>query len=358
MNDEMKRTAPVVENDLPYTPPPDLVYIGERDPSPTIVRVSDFTTGDLVETHCQSSSEISRFFGKETLTWIDWVGLKDICFLSELSEKIGIHPLHVEDLVHMDQHPRVEDADNYTIVFLRRLYRPSKNEELESDQISFIITPDELLTIRETETGLFEPVRARLRNSRGRIRNMGADYLAYSLLDTIIDGYFDILEDLEEQIEEVQDEIFTGPPSNAIMPRLHKIRNDLLTARKSLWPLREVVLALERSPAITRETEPFMRNAYDHTIKLADALDFTRDLLNAALESYMTTMNNRMNETMRLLTVISVIFMPLNFLAGVYGTNFVHMPEIKWRFGYLWFWGIMILIASILIYAFRKRKWL
>lgn len=358
MSDEIKLTMPLLDNDLPYAPPPELVYIGEREPSPTVVRVFDFTTGDLVETQCQTSPEINRFLGNEALTWIDWVGLKNICLLSELGERMGIHPLHVEDLVHLDQHPKVEDTDNYTIVFLRRLYRPGKNEELQSDQVSFIITPDELLTVREAETGLFEPVRARLRNSRGRIRNMGSDYLAYSLLDAIIDGYFDILADLEEQIEEVQDDILTKPPDNSIMPRLHKIRSDLLTARKSLWPLREAVLALERSPSIGRETEPFMRNAYDHTIKLADSLDFTRDLLNAALESYMTVMNNRMNETMRLLTVISVIFMPLTFIAGVYGMNFEYLPEVKWRFGYAWFWGVIIAITGLLIYLFRRRKWL
>lgn len=358
MSEEIDSSNPVPENDIPFAPPPELVYIGEREASPTVLRITDFTTGDLRETRCQTCAEIEPFLGSDSLTWIDWVGLQNIPLLSAIGERMRIHPLHLEDLVHMDQHPKVEDADDYTIVFLRRLYRPGKNEELQSDQISFVISPDELITIRETETGLFDPVRARLRNSRGRIRNMGSDYLAYSLLDTLIDGYFVILADLEDQIEDVQDEILAKPPDNSIMARLHKIRSDLLIARKSLWPLREAVLALERSPAISPDTEPFMRNAYDHTIKLADSLDFTRDLLNAALECYMTAINNRMNETMRLLTVISVIFMPLTFLAGVYGMNFQFLPELKWRFGYAWFWGLIILISTILIYAFRKRKWL
>jgi magnesium transporter len=358
MSEEINQNPSVPEHDKPFVPPPDLVYIGDREPTPTVVRIFDFTTGDLKETYCQTLEEMVPYLGNDALTWIDWVGLKDIPMLSALGDRLNIHPLHVEDLVHIDQHAKVEDADKYTIVFLRRLYRPEKYEDLQSDQISFIITPDELLTIRETETGLFDPVRARLRNSRGRIRNMGSDYLAYSLLDAIIDGYFVVLAEIEEQIEEVQDEILTKPPDNSIMARLHKIRSDLLTARKSLWPLREAVLALERSPSIGPETEPFIRNAYDHTIKLADSLDFTRDLLNAALECHMTSINNRMNETMRLLTVISVIFMPLTFLAGVYGMNFEFLPEIKWRYGYAWFWGLIILITGLLIYAFRKRKWL
>ena len=358
MSEEVDLKSPVVGHDIPYAPPPDLVYIGEREATETVVRVFDFETGDLVEKQCQTFEEIEPFLGAAALTWIDWVGLKNISMLSALCEHMEIHPLHIEDLVHIDQHPKVEDADNYTIVFLRRLYRPAKHEELQSHQISFIITPNELITFREVELGIFDPVRARLRNSRGRIRNMGSDYLAYSLLDTVIDGYFVILAELEDEIEVVQDEILTKPPNNTIMTRLHKIRSDLLIARKSLWPLREAVLALERSPSIRAETEPFIRNAYDHTIKLADSLDFTRDLLNAALECHMTSINNRMNETMRLLTVISVIFMPVTFLAGVYGMNFEFLPETKWHFGYAWFWILIFLITGILIYAFRKCKWL
>jgi magnesium transporter len=358
MSEEVNLKSSVAENDLPYAPPPDLVYIGERVATETVVRVFDFETGDLVEKQCQTFEEIEPFLGAAALTWIDWVGLKNISMLSALCEHMDIHPLHIEDLVHIDQHPKVEDTDNYTIVFLRRLYRPAKHEELQSHQISFIITPNELITFREVELGIFDPVRARLRNSRGRIRNMGSDYLAYSLLDTVIDGYFVILAELEDEIEVVQDEILTKPPNNTIMTRLHKIRSDLLIARKSLWPLREAVLALERSPSIRAETEPFIRNAYDHTIKLADSLDFTRDLLNAALECHMTSINNRMNETMRLLTVISVIFMPVTFIAGVYGMNFEFLPETKWHFGYVWFWALIIFVTSLLIFIFRKRKWL
>jgi len=355
--DEKLLADQALDNDIPYAPPPELVYVGEREAVETQIRVIDFSNGTLVEETCHTLPDIQRYLGTDSLTWVDWVGLKNVPLLSTLCETLGVHPLHVEDLVHMDQHPKVEDSDDYTLVFLRRLYRPAKNEELQSDQISFIITKDELITIRETEHGLFDPVRARLRNSRGRIRNMGSDYLAYSLLDTIIDGYFLILADLEDQIEDVQDEILSKPEPELIS-RLHSIRSDLLIARKSLWPLREAVLALERSPSISSETEPFMRNAYDHTIKLADSLDFTRDLLNAALESYMTAMSNRMNETMRLLTVISLIFMPLTFLAGVYGMNFKHMPELEWRFGYVGLWCVMLLIAATMIYIFRRIKWL
>ena len=343
--------------EIPYAPPPDLVYIGEHEAQDTHVRVIDFSTGTLKDQECQTLPELKKFLGLDALTWFDWVGLRNVPLLAGLAGAIGVHPLHIEDLVHMDQHPKVEDSDDYTLVFLRRLYRPAKNEELQSDQISFIITRSELVTIRESEQGLFDPVRARLRNSRGRIRNMGSDYLAYSLLDTIIDGYFLILADLEDQIEDVQDEILARPDPELIN-KLHNIRSDLLVARKSLWPLREAVLALERSPAIGIETEPFMRNAYDHTIKLADSLDFTRDLLNAALESYMTAMTNRTNETMRLLTVISLIFMPLTFLAGVYGMNFKYMPELSWHYGYAFSWGLMIAIAAGMVYIFHKKGWL
>ena len=354
---EEKPVLPVADADTPYTPSPDLVYVGEQEASDTVVRVFDFSTGDLVEKQVDDLSTLAGYLGAEELTWVDWVGLKNVGMLSGLCERLEIHPLHVEDLLHMDQHPKVEDTEHYTLVFLRRLHRPAPNEELQSDQISFVITNSELVTIRESDHGVFNSVQARLRNSRGKIRNMGADYLAYSLLDTIIDGYFGILTTLEDQIEDLQDEILEKPEPE-LMIKMHNIRSDLLIARRSLWPLREAVLALERSPAITRETEPFMRDAYDHTVKLADSLDFTRDLLNAAMESYMTAMNNRMNETMRLLTSISLIFMPLTFLAGVYGMNFKHMPELGWKYGYLVCWVVMVVIAIVMVCFFRRRKWL
>lgn len=349
------------EAELPYTPyepSSDFLYQGEHEASATTVRVFDFASGSLEESVPTSLDDIAAHLGSDALTWIDWVGLKDAKLLQRLCERLGLHPLHIEDLLHIDQHPRVEDEEDYTLVFLRKLYRPSKDDELQSDQIAFIITDQELITIRESsDHDLFLPVQSRLRNSRGRIRNMGPDYLAYSLLDAIIDGYFAILADLEDRIEDVQDEILAKPDPD-LMINMHRIRSDLLIARKSLWPLREAVLALERSPAIGTETELFMRNAYDHTIKLADSLDFTRDLLNAAMESYMTVMSNRMNETMRLLTVISLIFMPLTFISGVYGMNFRHMPELEWVYGYPTFWIVIVLIASGMIYFFHKRKWL
>lgn len=349
--------SPSLPVDVPYTPPPELVYRGEREPSPTRVRVFDFSIGDLQEVEARSIQDIQPFLNTPALTWIDWVGLQDIALLSAVCAKLGVHPLHVEDLVHTDQRPKVEENDDYSLIFLRRAYRPSPDDNLCSDQIALILTETTLVSVREQDLGLFDPVRARLRLSKGRIRSMGCDYLAYSLLDTVIDSHFATLDALEEAIEDVQDAVLASPDP-ALMARLHAIRSDLLVARKSMWPLREVLASLGRSSFISAEAAPFVRDAYEHTVKVADTLEFARDLLNAAMESYMTTSSNRLNETMRLLTVISLVFMPLTFIVGVYGMNFRHMPELDWRYGYAAAWLVMVAVSVAMVAYFRRKHWL
>lgn len=341
----------------PYTPPPELVYRGDREPLESRVRVYDFSTGELTEAEVRTIGDVVPFLNTPALTWVDWVGLKDISLLSALCSKLGIHPLHVEDLVHTDQRPKVEECDEYALMFVRRLYRPAADERLCSDQVALILTATTLVSVREHDLGLFAPVEARLRLSKGRIRSMGCDYLAYSLLDAVIDSYFDVLDAQEEEVEGVQDAVLSRPEP-ALMARLHAIRSDLLVARKGMWPLREVVSALSRSTFITPEAAPFLRDAYEHTVKVADTLEFARDLLNATMESYMTATSNRLNETMRLLTVISLVFMPLTFIVGVYGMNFKHMPELAWRYGYPAVWGVMLLVTVAMIVFFRRRRWL
>jgi magnesium transporter len=354
--EELRRNQSAT-TDVPYTPPPDLVYRGEREASPSRVRVYDFSVGELREVEAKTIDDIVPFLNTPALTWIDWVGLQDIALLNAVCGKLSVHPLHVEDLVHTDQRPKVEECEEYLLVFVRRPYRPSPNERLSSDQIALILTDTTLVSVREQDLGLFSPVQSRLRLSKGRIRSMGCDYLAYSLLDAVTDCYFAVLDAQEGEIEEVQDAVLASPEPS-LMARLHAIRSDLLVARKSMWPLREVVAAVGRSSLITPEAAPFLRDAYEHTLKIADTLEFARDMLNATMESYMTAASNRMNETIRLLTVISLVFMPLTFIVGVYGMNFRHMPELSWRYGYAATWVVMISVAVAMIVHFRRKKWM
>lgn len=341
----------------PYTPSPDLKYQGDREPVATTVRVFDFSTGDLREEVVGTFDGIIPYLNTPELTWIDWVGLQDIGLLSALCARLGVHPLHVEDLIHTDQRPKVEESEGYTLIFTRRLYRPAEGGRYASTQLAFILTPTTLVSIREQDHGLFAPVQSRLRLSKGRIRSMGCDYLAYSLIDTLIDSYFAVLDALEEDIEDVQDAVLVAPQTEHRV-RLHAIRSDWLVARKGMGPLREVIGALGHSDLIQPITAPFLRDAYEHTVKMEDSLEFTRDLLNAALESYMTSTSNRLNETIRLLTVISLVFMPLTFIVGVYGMNFQHMPELRWRYGYAAIWGVMGVVAVAMVAMFRRKRWI
>ncbi len=352
---DSEEQKPAVES--PYTPTPDLVYRGEREPSATTVRIFDFSTGGLQEVEAERAEDIFPYLNTAALTWIDWVGLRDIDRLRLLCERMGVHPLHIEDLIHTDQRSKIEDAEEYTLIFTRRIFRSGAKGRCTSNQLALILTPTTLVSIREQDLGLFAPVQARLRLSKGRIRSMGCDYLAYALLDTLIDSYFTVLNELEEEIEGVQEAVLEAPHPR-LMAELHGLRSDLLVARKTMSPLREVIGSLARTDRIQPETAPFLRDAYEHTVKVVDTLEFARDLLNATMESYMSSTSNRMNETIRLLTVISLIFMPLTFIAGIYGMNFEHMPELRWRYGYLATWTVMIATTAGMVAVFRRKRWI
>jgi magnesium transporter len=279
--------------------------------------------------------------------------------VERLGAHFGIHPLVLEDIVNTNQRPKLDLMGDYLFVVFRMLTWDAVAGEVRSEQVSLILGQRYVLTFQERAGDVFDPLRERIRKGLGRIRKGGADYLAYALLDVIVDNYFVVVEQLDEQIESLESRL-VQQPSTEMLGQLNRLKRQALYLRKSIWPLREAVAGLQRreSPLIGETTALYLRDLYDHVIHVIDTVETLRDLLAGMLDVYLSGVSNRMNEVMKVLTVISTIFIPLTFIVGVYGMNFEYMPELHYKGGYPLAWGIMLVVAGALVLFFRRRRWL
>jgi len=286
-------------------------------------------------------------------------GLYDVDMIEKLGTYFHVHPLILEDVLSVNQRPKVEDSGDILFIVLRMLQFDDEKKEIISEQVSFILGKNFLFTFQEKAGDVFEPVRVRLRQYKGRIRTMGADYLAYTLLDAIVDNYFLVLEKMGDQIENLE-ELLVNNPTEETLITIHKLKREMIFLRKSVWPLRETINGLERSESslIQKSTGIYLRDVYDHTIQVIDTVESYRDMVSGMLDIYLSSVSNRMNEVMKVLTVIATIFIPLTFIAGVYGMNFEFMPELGWKWSYPLLWLFMIGVAILMIFYFRKKRWL
>lgn len=340
-------------------PPGTLVYVGELAPEKTAISVIDYNEERFQERAIEAPEECKPFVTSETVTWINVTGLRQADVVQRLGDLFDIHPLVLEDILNTNQRPRIEDMGAYIFLIIRMLYRHPANGDMVAEQVSLLVGRNYVMSFQEIEGDVFDAIRTRIRTGRGRIRKLGADYLAYSLIDAIVDNYFVVLEDIGEGIEDLQDRIIDNPGPETL-GRVHRIRRDLILFRKAVWPVRELVSGLERaeSPLIHKATRPYLRDVYEHTVQVIDTLETSREMITGAVDICMTSISNRLNEVMRVLTVITTIFIPLSFIAGVYGMNFEHMPELHWRFGYEAVWVVMIAVAAGMLVYFRRRRWL
>ncbi|MFH0810127.1 MAG: magnesium/cobalt transporter CorA [Pseudomonadota bacterium] len=291
--------------------------------------------------------------------WIDVEGLGAPAVIDRIGARFNIHPLLLEDIRSLRQRPKIDDFDDYLFVILKTLSPARSGKGVRTSQTSLVIGPHYLVSFQAEGADLFEPVRQRIRNGKSRLRAAGTDYLAYALMDTIIDEYFLVLEQIGEDIDSLEEHLITNPTRKT--PRsLHGLKRQIISARKVVWPLREVISMLERSesPLLKKETRMYLRDLYDHTIQIIDTVDTYRDMLSSMMDIYLSSISNRMNEIMKVLTIIATIFIPLTFIAGVYGMNFRYMPELEWHWGYYMVLGIMFAIAALMLLFFRRRKWL
>jgi magnesium transporter len=340
-------------------PPGTLVHIGEKKAETPKITIMDYDETHFQEKEIKTIEECFLFKDTPTVTWINIDSLHQVEILEKLGECYGFHPLVLEDILNTDQRPKMEDYGEYLYIVLRILNYNDKSSEIESEQISLILGPNFIISFQEKEGTFFNPVRERIRNGKSRIRKMGPDYLAYALLDLIVDNYFIIMEKLGEKIEFLEEELVTQPGPETLQT-IHHLKREMIFFRKAVWPLREVIGSLERgeSPLVKGTSRVYLRDVYDHTIQVIDTIETFRDMVSGMLDIYLSSISNRLNAVMKVLTIIATIFMPLTFIAGIYGMNFKYMPELEWRWGYLMFWLIMIGIGAFMLIYFKKKRWL
>jgi len=336
-----------------------LIHIGEKKAENVRINILDYDENQFEEKEARTIEECFPFKDKPTVTWINIDGLHQIDVIEKIGKNFDFHPLLLEDILNTEQRPKIEDFETHIYIVLKMLYYEDNTNEIISEQFSIIFGKNFVISFQEKEGDIFNPIRERIRTSKGRIRKMGADYLAYSLIDAIVDSYFIILEKLGENIEDVEETMLANPTPETLHD-IHRLKRKMISLRKSVWPLREVVSALERSDSslIQEPTRIYLKDVYDHTIQVIDTIETFRDMLSGMLDVYLSSISNKMNEIMKVLTIIATIFIPLTFIVGVYGMNFEQMPELKWQWGYPVIWFIMLAIGISMVFYFRKKKWL
>jgi magnesium transporter len=339
--------------------PGTLIHVGKASGAGSRITLIRYDEHTLEEKQPASAAQAKKEVTGQGVTWINVDGVHQTDLISGLGEAFGIHPLVLSDIVNTNQRPKGEDYREYLFLVLKMVYAGEADGDLVFEQVSLVVAPGLVISFQEKEGDLFEPVRNRIRNPGGRIRKMGADYLAYALMDTIVDHYFVILEGKGEQIEALEEELLSHPTEKT-MHAIHSHKRDMVHLRRSIWPMREVASLLGKGepPLVQNATLLYVRDLYDHIIQVMDTIESSRDILSGMLDIYLSSVSNRMNAVMKVLTIIATIFMPLTFLAGIYGMNFLHMPELGWRFGYPLVLLLMGIMAGGMLAFFKRKKWL
>ena len=341
-------------------PPGTVVHIGERKPGRVRVRVLDYGRDLASEYEIHDIRESFRFRDTPTVSWINIDGLHDIRLIEQLGAHFGFHPLFLEDIVNTASRSKIEDFGSYVFIVLKMLYQDRDDDrKIVSEHVSLIFSEKYIISFQEREGDVFDSIRQRIVSAAGRLRTQGADYLAYRLMDAIVDNYFTLVEFLGEQVDDIEETLLNRPEKETINV-IHRLKNENLFLRKSIFPLRDILSYLDRgvSNLVKPETGVYYRDVYDHTIQIMDTLETLRDVLSGMMDIYLSSMSNRMNEVMKVLTVFASLFIPLTFLVGVYGMNFDYMPELHWRWSYAVLWMVMIGMGVSLLVFFRKKKWL
>ncbi len=338
-------------------PPGTLVHVGPKRVEKARVSVMDYDESRFEEKEVTRIEECFPFRDSPTVTWINVDGLHEVSLIERLGAHYNLHPLILEDILNTAERPKIEDYGDYLFLVLKVFVRNGKSDE-KMHQVSLVLGPNVVITFQERETGIFECLKDRIRKGKGRLRKSGADYLAYAIIDGIVDSYFGVLEKFSEEIETLEDELVLDP-KREILQRIHVLKREMIYLRKSAWPLREVINGMERldTPLVKPTTDIYLRDVYDHVVQIIDTMEMSRDILSGMLETYLSSVSNRMNEVMKVLTIIATIFIPLTFIVGVYGMNFKFMPELEWRWGYFLVWGIIAAVGLTMVYFFKKKKW-
>ncbi|MCK5216222.1 MAG: magnesium/cobalt transporter CorA [Methanosarcinales archaeon] len=340
-------------------PPGTIVHIGERKAQKHRITIIDYDETQFQERELETIEESFPFKDTSTITWINIDGLHQLEIIERIGKHFNIHPLILEDIANTEQRPKMEDFDDYLFLILKMICFEEKDKRIKVDQVGLILGPNFVISFQEEKGNVFDPVKQRIISGKGRIRTRGADYLAYALIDVIVDGYFLIIERIGDQIEDLEEDLLDGPRPET-MQDIHSLKREMLQFRKSVWPLQEIIRRLERgeSDMFNESTEIYLKDVHDHTIHVIDTIEIFNDMLSGLLDLYISSISNKINQIMKVLTIIATIFIPLTFIAGVYGMNFKYMPELDWRYGYPMVLLVMFIIGvGIMIYV-RKKRWL
>lgn len=333
-------------------------YIGKTRENHVKLHLLDYNEADFTEKDLANIKESIPFKESPTVTWLNVTGVHDEALIQEIGEIFKVHPLVLEDIANTTQRPKVEEYEDYFFVVIKTAFFDDKSHEMNLEQISLIVGKDYVISLQEKEDDILGELMERIRNNKGKLRKLGSDYLMYGIMDTVVDHYFLVLEKVGEQIE-VMEEALIQKADQKVLAKIYTLKQELLFLRKSIWPMREIVNILQRmeNNLLQPETAVYMRDLYDHTVQVMETVETFRDMTSGMLDLYLSTISNKMNEVMKILTIFSAIFIPLTFLSGVYGMNFDFMPELKWRFGYFLWWGLVTILALGMMLFFKRKKW-
>lgn len=339
--------------------PGTLIYVGEKKEEKVRITLIDYDESSFEEREVARIEECFPFKDKPTVTWINIDGLHQPEIIEKIGKHFDLHPLILEDILNTGQRPKIEDFENYIFVVLKMIYFDGETEETRIEHVSLILGEDYVISFQERVGDVFNPIRERLRKGKGRIRKAGADYLIYTLIDAIVDSYYSILERVGEKVEDLEDIVVAAPTPESLQT-IHNLKREMIFLRKSVWPLREVISGLGRveSSLVQKATGIYLRDVYDHTIQVIDTIETLRDMLLGMHDTYLSSISNRMNEIMKVLTIFAAIFIPLTFIAGIYGMNFSFMPELGWYWGYFAVLGVMLIVGISMLLYFKRKKWL
>jgi magnesium transporter len=339
-------------------PPGTLVHIGHEYGKATRISLIDYNQNQFQEKLIENIEDIFPFRDSRSVTWINIDGLHDTATIEKIGNHFGLHPLIQEDIVNTEQRPKMEDFSSYIFIVLRMLNYDEKRQEIKNEQVSLVLGSNFVLSFQEDVGDVWDSLRERIRKNKGHVRKEGADYLAYSLMDAIVDNYFIILEKSGENIEGIEEKLIAAPTKETL-PAIYHLKREMLVLRKAVWPLRDVVNTLghDENALIKGSTRIYLRDIYDHAIQVIDTIENYRDMISTLVDIYLSSVSNHLNEIMKVLTILSSIFIPLTFIVGIYGMNFAHMPELKLTWAYPALLVLMAFVALSMVAYFKRKKW-
>ena len=341
-------------------PPGSLIHVGEVLESAPRMTIVDYSKETVEELTIKSIDEILKYKDSKSVTWVIVEGLTGVDIIERIGEIFGIHDLVLEDILNTHQRPKFEEYDDHLFIVLKCLNTDSEQFNVTYEQISLLVLNNFVFAFKEKKDDLFQPVMERIRKSRGRLRNQGADYLSYVILDNIVDQNFILMDALDDAVSSIEDTLLTSEPTQETLRLIQKLKREIITIRRYVSPVRELMSGMLRSESdiISEKTHIYLRDVSDHVIRVIESIESYRDILSGLFDIYMSSVSNKMNEVMKVLTVFASIFIPLTFLAGIYGMNFEHMPELKWKWAYPMLWGVFIIVPAVLLVYFKRKKWL